>query len=367
MYNATTRPETVTSTVFEELKKVKYWHIKKYHGEKGYDKMCEKLRVKAATENKVTYSDLSEYTSAEGNKWYMSTGEKVIKGGFLEFLVGFCYYETVASFGIFIPLLTMGWENMNYKYTCIYISDHFFLRYIDKKKFNGSKKDLAFMIAKCVHESGARTEVNENGLVKCDIHVPGGIGRGFLRQNCPFLEVRTFLRDEELNGKQKKVKRELVKSVNSNRSKRKDLLLPGKVADGMNGFYERHRDRIELMKEPMKHDNRKCERLDDMLSAATIVAGSFMSQEWADAFDVKYWDDVFDKITPVILRHIDEGKLNDLLEKVLMYKECFDTLNKDGRYKWNKRSASIYIGFCLGDYNGVEEWIDKHKAQLGIR
>ena len=79
MYNATTRPETVTNTVFEELKKVKYWHIKKYHGEKGYGKMCEKLRVKAATENKVTYSDLSEYTSAEGNKWYMSTGEKSSK------------------------------------------------------------------------------------------------------------------------------------------------------------------------------------------------------------------------------------------------------------------------------------------------
>lgn len=370
MYNSTTRPEIVTNTIFDEYRRAKYWHAKQYHGPKGYKRMCDELRLRAVDEQKTVYSNLTNYRSAEGNNWFISTAEKVIKGGFCGFNIGFCFYETVASFGVFAPVVTSNWENVDYEFTCISFSDHFFLRYMDKTKFSpfkGDKKALAYKIVKCIHESGVCTEMEENGLVKCDIHVPGGIGRGFLRQNCPFLEVRTFLRDEELNGKQKKVKRELVKSVNSNRNKRKDLLLPGKVADGMNSFLERHQERIDILKEPMKNDIRKCERLDNMISAATIVVGSFMSQEWADAFDNKYWDDVLDKITPVILRHIDEGKLNDLLDKVLMYKECFYTVNKDGRYKWNKRSASIYVGFCLGEYNGVEEWLDKHKTELGIR
>lgn len=369
MYNSTTRPEIVTNTIFDEYKRAKYWHAKQYHGPKGYKRMCDELRLRAVDEQKTVYSNLTNYRSAEGNNWFISTAEKVIKGGFCGFNIGFCFYETVASFGVFAPVITSNWENVDYEFTCISFSDHFFLRYMDKTKFSpfkGDKKALAYKIVKCIHESGVRTEMEENGLVRCDIHVPGGIGRGYMRKNCPFVEIRTFLKDEELNGKQKKVKRELVRSVKANRSKEQDLLFHENVSECMENFHDRHYRKMEIMKKSMKLDSDKFNRLECLVNAATTILGSLMTLEWADAYNKKYWDDAFETITPVIFKYIDDGNLNNMLGKALLYKECFENLNRDSKYKWNPSAVYPFVGFCSDEYSDAVKWVDEHGTELGF-
>ena len=366
MFNIQIAPEKIMSSVFEEYKKAKYWHIKKNKGQKGLEEMRKSFMLKTYESKQNMYSNVTKYTSPKDNNWFVMSVGRWISGGYAFGPMAFYYYETVSSFGIFDIVETSNWGCVPHRLTCIHFTDHFFLRYMQRGKGVPDKKmDLAMQIVKSISSSCVRTEENEDGNIRCDIYLPGGIGRGFLRRNCPYIEIRTFLPDELLNNKQKNAKRKLMKNVSSTQRKNMLMLLPERTCEGMDSFFERHSARVDAMIQSKAIDEKKSEELYLAVELSTYIVGSMMAMEWNDPYNNKYWDSIYEKCLPVIMKYIASGGLKDnLLAKVKMYKECFFLINIDGKHKWNKRSAIPFVGYSVKDYKTAEIWVEDNWNSL---
>ena len=199
MINFSTPTNDIIRELHEEESKAVFWLKKKYHGEKGYEQMCERLREKCEYTLKDQRSDVVEYISPKGNRWMVFTNcryHKSINMGYCTD-IAFCYYETYSSCGAFI--LT------NEEKGAIMFTDHFFLRFCERL---GVQMRSRWMIQRFVEVIPGFTfsfgERDEHGYIKVDCRIPGSLGRGILRKDGNLIEIRTFLADKQLSNKQKR-------------------------------------------------------------------------------------------------------------------------------------------------------------------
>ena len=204
MINLKTPTKEVIETLTAEEGKAIFWLKKFYHGEKGYEKMCSELTERAYRTMRQQISEVVEYISPSGNRWMAFECATFYEGANHAYSrpFVFCYYETYGSVGAYI--LCRNSYDMEGDERCVLMfTDHFFLRFCQRL---GVEMRSRWMIKRFVEVIPGFTlsfgEKNEQGLIKVDCRLPGSLGRGILRKDGAMIEIRTFLTDKELNGKQ---------------------------------------------------------------------------------------------------------------------------------------------------------------------
>lgn len=204
MVNYSTPPEQLMKELLEEDGKAVFWLKKHYHGEKGYERMRDRLIEESNMTGKDKISDIVEYISRNGNRWLVFECCRYYKGAGYAYAmpVAFCYYETYGSVGAYVvgynAYVTVGTGK-----TIIHFTNHFFLRFCQRL---GVEMRSRWMVQRFVEViPGFLFGYNgkdENGRDRFDVRLPGSIGRGIMREDAPIIEVRTYLTDKELSRKQ---------------------------------------------------------------------------------------------------------------------------------------------------------------------
>lgn len=202
MITSASSTEQILKELYEEHDKAIYWLKKKYHGDRGFEKMRQGLLDYALLMKTNAISEVHDYISPKGNRWMMFENCRYYKD--INYAntstVAFCYYETIGSVGAF----TVGnWQYGGGK-TCVLFTNHFFLRFCDRLHL---KMRSRWMVQRFIEVIpgflfNSTGEKDQYGRVKVDVRIPGGIGRGIFRKDGDLIEIRTFLDDPELTKKQ---------------------------------------------------------------------------------------------------------------------------------------------------------------------
>lgn len=206
MITLSTPTKDIIKELHEEEDKAVFWLKKHYHGQKGYEQMCERLKEKCEYTFKDQRSDIVEYISPKGNRWMAFTNCRYhysINKGYCSD-IAFCYYETYGSCGAFLvahPNDMLTHDDGG----AIMFTDHFFLRFCERL---GVEMRSRWMIQRFVEVIPGFTfsfgDKNEQGYVKVDCRLPASLGRGILRKDGNLIEIRSYLTDKQLNNKQKR-------------------------------------------------------------------------------------------------------------------------------------------------------------------
>ena len=203
MLTVTSKTEQILREIHEEEPKARYWLIKQFHGQKGYDKMQSELIQKAMDQRKDCRSDVYDYISPKGNRWMVFEHCRYHKD--IHYArtmpIAFCYYETYGSVGAFLKGHNQYGDGPK---QAVLFTDHFFLRFCARL---GIEMRSRWMVQRFLEiipgiMFGTNGELNEQGLLKVDCRFPASIGRGVLRKDGNVIEIRTYLTDKELNKKQ---------------------------------------------------------------------------------------------------------------------------------------------------------------------
>ena len=201
---------TITSSSEQILKELReyqkavFWLQKKYHGQKGYERMCYELMQKCIWTRQDQKSDYIEYLSPTGNRWIAFEYATYFPDGHTaeSVTMTLCYRQTSASIEVFIPVFTPGGEKLM---EAIVYTPHFFLRYNQRK---GTNISLDFIINDFAPSLTVQKlfpdKPDEKGNVRFDVRLKGGIGRGWTRRDSvqKIYEVRSYLPDSDLTKKQ---------------------------------------------------------------------------------------------------------------------------------------------------------------------
>jgi len=115
----------------------------------------------------------------------------------------FCFYETLGSAGAFVPV-KVGMSQSASRDAIVIFTSHFFHQMCERL-------DIEFrtpQMVRAFHEfipSILMEQYEEEGKQKILVRLPGSIGFGFkMRGDAEVYEVRTFLKDTQLNRKQQR-------------------------------------------------------------------------------------------------------------------------------------------------------------------
>lgn len=202
MINLSTPTDALLRELRDDHKKALYWLNKKHT-----KKQQMKETIKVASEMKksgvsVAMGESVEYISPNGNKWlvfslyeHRDLSNRVID-------VGFCYYETYGSIGAFVPMGDISGTTE----TCVVFTSHFFLRMCDRLGISYRSREVIKEFSRQL--TGILVNYRGDGIHgrdEIDVYLEAGIGRGRFRNGDErVIEVKTFLRHEELTGKQRK-------------------------------------------------------------------------------------------------------------------------------------------------------------------
>lgn len=208
--------EELLSTMNTEGKHVVYWHKKHYGGPRKYDKWQDEqlAKVQELPGGSEIVGEMVDYHSlVTGNRWKsFEVTSGYGEGNAYTRMLKFCYWDTYGSVGAFYNCKT---ADMKYCQLLVFPS-HFFLRYADRM---GIQHRDAALVCEFFNRNHAfaiamREDVDEKGRRQCIISVKEGVCYGFVRTtaNTPeelcerdnVFEVRTFLKYEQLNNRQRK-------------------------------------------------------------------------------------------------------------------------------------------------------------------
>ena len=209
--NLKTQVKDILATMREEKPKAHYFFRKKYGGKQKYLKLEDQMLDKALEEKNDQFTDIDYWISKVGNRWMTYTqAEYFPKACYANaFHYSFIYYETMASCGAFFPLYDQKDLKKNGKVTdkskiagVILYTDHFFYQMSERTKIEYRSKELIKKFISTRLENALTVDENGDAIVK----FKGGHGFGKQYSDSPqFIAIRTFLRDEELNAKQRKM------------------------------------------------------------------------------------------------------------------------------------------------------------------
>lgn len=197
-----TSPSEQIMREIREFQKAIFWLKKKYHGEDGYLRMCDELMMKSLRSHCDQQSDRIEYLSPTGNRWIAfeyatyfpddNRSESIT--------ITFCYRQTAASIEIFVPVFEGG----NRQEAAIVYTPHFFLRYRQRGNAMISLDDIITdFVPSLTQQKLFPDKPDKKGMIRFDVRLKGGIGRGWVRRDCRTVyEVRSYLDDQDLTRKQ---------------------------------------------------------------------------------------------------------------------------------------------------------------------
>lgn len=208
--NLSTKSADVLATIREEQPKAWYYFRKKYGSKLKYEKAEDQMLDKALEEECDQFTDIDYWISPVGNRWMTYTQIQYFpKAKYaLAYHYSFIYYETFASCGAFFPMYSPkqvkdgkvkkeGKPDGVIRYT-----DHFFYQMSERTKIEYRSKELIrkFISERCEHA----LTTDEDGEVVLKFKGGHGFGKEIAKRP-QFIDCRTFLRDEELNNKQKRM------------------------------------------------------------------------------------------------------------------------------------------------------------------
>lgn len=212
MINYSTPIDELKKELFEEEGRAIYWLKKSYHGEKGYERMRDNLLMECNRTKKTQISEVVEYISQKGNRWMAFECCQYYKGAGHSNTapMAFCYYETYGSVGAYM-VGHGAYDMTNRKKTIIHFTNHFFLRFCQRL---GVEMRSRWMVQRFVEVIPGflfgPNGFDEYGRQRVDVRLPGSIGRGILKDD--IIEIKSYLTDKELNGKQLRETEKLRKS-----------------------------------------------------------------------------------------------------------------------------------------------------------
>lgn len=208
--NLSTKAADVLATIREEQPKAWYFFRKKYGSKLKYEKAEDQMLDKALEEECDQFTDIDYWISPVGNRWMTYTQVQYFpKAKYaLAFHYSFIYYETYASCGAFFPMYspkqTKGGKvkKNGVPDSVIRYTDHFFYQLSERTKIEYRSKELIrkFISERCEHALTA----DEEGEVVLKFKGGHGFGKEIAKRP-QFIDCRTFLRDEELSNKQKRM------------------------------------------------------------------------------------------------------------------------------------------------------------------
>lgn len=207
MITTTSPSDQILAEMRDEHKRATYWMRKHFGGDKKYEKMRDELLAKAVRERESQASEPVEYKSPRGNRWIAFEYAIYYKDVHTSYTMpyAFCYYETYASVGAFIPGFLSDSTTPSEIASCFIYTDHFFLRFCDRLGVQMRSAAMIKSFIQCVPQQMVTImdEYGDNGLRKIYVRIPGSIGRGFVRRdNEHVYEIRTYLTDKQMNNKQ---------------------------------------------------------------------------------------------------------------------------------------------------------------------
>lgn len=196
-----TAPQDILATMREELPVEMYHFRKPYGGTRKYAKYEDELLDKALGEEKSQMTEMSEHISRSGNRWLTYTMVDYYPRAQYAYAthISFVYYETYGSCGAFFPLYQPN-EHKDLDGVMIFTS-HFFLRMSERtgKAYRSKALVQEFASTKVTNA----IQVDEEGEVI--VKFKGGYGFGVLKSEMPrVMEIRTYLTDGQLSGKQRR-------------------------------------------------------------------------------------------------------------------------------------------------------------------
>lgn len=205
MINLSTPSDDLWRVLLDEHDKAIYWMKKHFGGEKRYEMMRDDLLRRCERARKPLASEVVDYTSKAGNRWVcfeQATYYPESNGAFC-LPLAFCYYETIGSIGVFsIGYLRVYGED---KPDAIFIyTPHFFQRFAERMNIQGKSRELLMRFVELSPSfMTSPITTDEDGRMKLDIRIPGGVCRGIMRKDKKnIFEIRTLLNDAQLSNKQ---------------------------------------------------------------------------------------------------------------------------------------------------------------------
>lgn len=208
--NLSTQADEILATMREEMPSAYYMFRKNFGGKRKYLQHEAQMIDKALEEKEDQFTDIDFWISKVGNRWMTYTQAEYFPKALYAnaFHYAFIYYETMASCGAFFPMydpknIKKGKVDKDARPDGVILyTDHFFYQMSERTKIEYRSKELIkkFVSTRLEH---AMTIDEESGDVI--VKFKGGHGFGKLYSKSPqFVAIRTFLRDEELNAKQRK-------------------------------------------------------------------------------------------------------------------------------------------------------------------
>ncbi len=286
MINLNTPSDVLMKEMETDQKKAIFWMKKYYHGEKGYERMRDNLLMKCMETRQNQSSETIEYKSLNGNRWivfeYAIYYPEVGTANCMPY--AFCYYETYASIGAFVPGFSP--DKYNQKMTsCIIYTSHFFERFCERLGVKMRSREMVKRFIECVPQQFFTFETLEKGeQVKFNVRLPGSVGRGFKRNDdFNIFEVRTFLTDKQLSNKQLRETEHVRKAGDTIKYEPEDVKMLRMIKSG-NAIQTMY-DEIKQYKD-IGVDTRYMEAAVEISAVISIV---FLGMNLAMPNDITFW------------------------------------------------------------------------------
>lgn len=213
MINLSTPNDILYRELMADKVKTLYWLKKKNGGDRKYEQMRNNLLLQAKKEKRNCTSEILDYRSTNGNRWmtyecarYFPEADTSYSSSY-----AFCFYETYGSVGAFMPV-TLGLEDCTGDNAIVIFTSHFFQQMSERLGIGYRSPEMVRAFHAYIPHFMVKTyrdeeDGNRNKLI---VRLPGSTGWGIMREGTPAVfEVRTFLTDAQLNGKQKRLTSEL--------------------------------------------------------------------------------------------------------------------------------------------------------------
>lgn len=209
--NLSSQVADMMATLRGETPKAWYSFLKNHGGRRKYEVLEQQMLDDALEQQKDQFTDIDYYISPVGNRWMTYTHVVYYpRAQYAQaYHYSFIYYETFRSCGAFFPIYSpvktysrKGRLKKDEQIRGVVLyTDHFFFQMSERLKVEYRSKELIrkFVSERCEH---ALTSDEDKEVV---VKFKGGHGFGFEWEHDPqFVQVRTFLRDEELTNKQRR-------------------------------------------------------------------------------------------------------------------------------------------------------------------
>ena len=321
MINLTTPNDSLFRELMADKDKAHYWLVKKNGGDKSYEKMRNKLLQEAKKHKRTQISEVVEYRSANGNRWityecarYFPQTDSVYTAPY-----AFCFYETIGSAGAFMPV-KIGMNGMDGVDAIVIFTSHFFYQMSERLGLGYRSPELTRAFHEYIPSLLMKTYVDEEdgNKTKIAIRLPGSIGWGFQREgDKPVFEVRTFLSDVQLNGKQKRITQEL--RANSDKFAFEPASVQSERIKQMVERGESLGSEVQRIKDKYAVMGVDGQSVEDLLDVSLWVVTIFTKMGLATADDDKFWERHAKVNSDIINDYVatagrDSEKLLDLVE-----------------------------------------------------